>query len=65
MEDAALPRHPDWHLFGLMPVHVIGLLEKLAAQGHAQVQNAGAILRIEWAFPNMEAVVDAIIDRKV
>ena len=65
VEDAALPRHPDWHLFGLMPVHVIGLLEKLAAQGHAQVQNAGAILRIEWEYPHMEAVVDAIIDRKV
>ena len=48
-----------------MPADVLDLLNKLAAQGHAQVQSAGALLRIEWAYADMESVIHAILDRKV
>ncbi len=59
-EDAALPAHPDWGLFGLYPADVIKELEKEASRGHIQVQNAGQFLRIEWHYPNMESAIDAI-----
>jgi hypothetical protein len=39
---------------------VIGLLEISAAQGHLFLQHSGAILRIEWHYPDMEGVIDAI-----
>lgn len=60
VEDRELPRHRDWGLFGLMPADVITLLEKEASKGHLQVQNAGQLLRIEWRYPDMEHVIDAI-----
>ena len=59
-EDRNIPVHSDWKLFGLMPVDVVGLLEREAAKGHMQVQNAGQLLRIEWNYPNMEQVIDAL-----
>jgi hypothetical protein len=65
LEGQALLRHADWRLFGLLPADVLDLLNKLAAQGHAQVQSAGALLRLEWAYPDMESVIHAILDRKV
>ena len=65
VEAQALLRHPDWALFGLMPAEVLDLLNQMAAQGHAQVQSSGALLRIEWGYPDMESVIDAILDRKV
>ena len=55
-----IPKHRDWRLFGLMPADVIGLLEISAAQGHLFLQHCGAILRIEWHYPDMEGVIDAI-----
>jgi hypothetical protein len=55
-----ISKHPDWSLFGLMPTDVIALLEKSAAQGHLLLQHSGAILRIEWHYPDMEGVIDAI-----
>lgn len=55
-----IPKHRDWRLFGLMPADVIGLLEISAAQGHLFLQQSGAILRIEWHYPDMEGVIDAI-----
>ena len=55
-----IPKSPDWALFGLMPADVIALLEKTAAQGHLFLQYSGAILRIEWRYPDMEGVIDAI-----
>ncbi len=60
-----LIRHSDWRLFGLGPADVLGILEKLATQEHLQVQNAGALLRIEWVYTKMESVIDAILDRKI
>lgn len=60
VEDRNLPSHPDWRLFGLMPTEVIGLMEREAAKGHLQVQNAGQLLRIEWKHPDMEHVIDAL-----
>ena len=60
VEDRSLPDHPDWKLFGLMPTDVIGLLGREAARGHLQVQNAGQLLRIEWNYPDMEHVIDAL-----
>jgi hypothetical protein len=58
--DAEIICHPDWSLFGLSPKEVLALLEREASRGHLQVQNAGKLLRIEWKFPDMEHVVDAI-----
>lgn len=60
VEDRNIPDHPDWKLFGLMAGDVIGLLEREAAKGHLQVQNAGQLLRIEWNHPDMEHVIDAL-----
>ena len=60
VEDRHISGHPDWKLFGLMPADVIALLERQAAKGHLQVQNAGQLLRIEWKHPDMEHVIDAL-----
>jgi hypothetical protein len=60
LDDRDIPPHPDWKLFGLMPGQVISLLEREAAKGHLQVQNAGQLLRIEWNHPDMEHVIDAL-----
>jgi hypothetical protein len=60
VESQSIPRHPDWRLFGLMPADVIALLEKLAAQGHLQLQNAGGLLRLEWTYSDMESVIHAL-----
>ncbi|MDB6175050.1 MAG: putative inner rane protein [Chthoniobacteraceae bacterium] len=60
IDDRDLPAHPDWGLFGLMPADVIAHLEKEAARGHMQVQNAGQILRIEWKYSDMDHTLDAI-----
>jgi hypothetical protein len=59
-EGRQLVEHPDWQLFGLMPSDVVAQLEKEAARGHLQVQNAGQILRIEWRYEDMQEVVNAI-----
>ena len=60
IEDRNIPSHLDWQLFGLMPADVISLLEREAAKGHLQIQNAGQLLRIEWKYSNMEHVIDAL-----
>ena len=60
LDDRELTKHPDWALFGLMPSEVISLLEREASKGHLQLQNAGQILRIEWNYPDMEHVLNAI-----
>jgi hypothetical protein len=60
LDDSELTEHPDWALFGLMPTDVISLLEREASKGHLQLQNAGQILRIEWNYPDMEHVLNAI-----
>jgi hypothetical protein len=60
LDDRELTRHPDWALFGLMPADVISLLEREASKDHLQVQNAGQILRIEWKYPDMVHVLNAI-----
>jgi hypothetical protein len=60
LDDRELTRHPDWALFGLMPADVISLLEREASKDHLQVQNAGQILRIEWKYPDMIHVLNAI-----
>lgn len=60
LADAAIPSSPDWALFGLYPADVVAELEKEAARGHLQVQNAGQLLRIEWHYPSMENALDAI-----
>ena len=60
VEDRNIPEHPDWKLFGLTPSDVVGLLEREAAKGHLQVQNAGQLLRIEWNHSDMEHVIDAL-----
>lgn len=60
LEDREISRHRDWALFGLMPADVITHLEREASKGHLQVQNAGQILRIEWKYPDMEHVINAI-----
>jgi hypothetical protein len=60
VEDRHIPGHKDWRLFGLMPADVIALLEKEASKGRLQVQNAGQLLRIEWNYPDMEHVIDAL-----
>lgn len=60
VEDRDIPNHKDWLLFGLMPADVIALLEKEASRDRLQVQNAGQLLRIEWKFPDMENVIDAL-----
>ena len=65
LEGHELVQHTDWRLFGLSAADVLGFLEKLAAQQHLQVQNAGVFLRIEWVHSNMENVIDAILERKV
>lgn len=60
VDDRDIPHHPDWRLFGLNPAEVISHLERAAARGQIQVQNAGQILRIEWKHPDMEHFTDAI-----
>jgi hypothetical protein len=60
VEDRDIPEHPDWKLFGLMPGEVISLMEREAAKGHLQVQNAGQLLRIEWKWPDMNQLIDAL-----
>jgi len=60
VEDRDISSHRDWHLFGLMPTDVIPLLEKEASRDHLQIQNAGQLLRIEWKYPDMEHVIDAL-----
>jgi hypothetical protein len=60
MADAEIPGSPDWALFGLYPADVVAELDKEAARGHLQVQNAGQFLRIEWHYPSMEHAIDAI-----
>lgn len=62
VEDRDIPQHPDWSLFGLMPADVIALLDREASKGHLHVQNAGQILRIEWKYPEMTHVLNAISD---
>lgn len=59
-EGRSLIGHRDWQLFGLAPADVIGQLEREAARGHLQVQNAGQVLRIEWKYADMEHAIDAI-----
>ena len=59
-DNKQLVEHSDWQLFGLLPADVIAQLEKEAARGHLQVQNAGQVLRIEWRYANMEQVINAI-----
>jgi hypothetical protein len=60
IEDRNIPGHPDWKLFGLTPADVIALLEREASRGHLQIQNAGQLLRIEWKYPDMEHLIDAL-----
>lgn len=60
IEDRDLAAHPDWKLFGLMPADVISLLEREAARGHLQIQNAGQLLRMEWKYSNMDHLIDAL-----
>jgi hypothetical protein len=60
IEDRNIPGHPDWKLFGLTPADVISLLEREAGRGHLQIQNAGQLLRIEWKYPDMEHLIDAL-----
>lgn len=60
VEDRNIPDHTDWHLFGLTPADVIALLEREAGKGHLQVQNAGQLLRIEWKYPDMKDLIDAL-----
>jgi len=60
MDDRELTKHPDWALFGLMPTDVIAVLEREATKDHIQLQNAGQILRIEWKYPDMNHVINAI-----
>ncbi|NQX01741.1 DUF1819 family protein [bacterium] len=60
VEDRNIPSHTDWRLFGLMPADVIALLEREAGKGHLQVQNAGQLLRIEWKYPDMDPLIDAL-----
>ncbi len=60
VEDRNIPVHKDWLLFGLMPADVISILEKEASRGHLEIQNAGQLLRIEWKYPDIEQVIDAL-----
>lgn len=63
--DQPLVHHPDWRLFGLRPADVFATLEQLAARGHLQLQSSGPLLRIEWVYPDLEDLIDAIADREV
>lgn len=60
MDDDAIVRHPDWELFGLSHSEIVAALESAATQEHLFIQHSGAILRIEWKYPSMEAMIDAI-----
>ena len=59
-EDEDIARHRDWALFGLAPADVISSLDKAATQGHLFVQHSGALLRVEWKYQTMEAMLDAL-----
>jgi hypothetical protein len=59
-DDAAVVHSPDWGLFGLSLADVISALEKAATHDHLFVQHSGAVLRVEWKHPTMEAMLDAL-----
>jgi len=59
-DDQEIVRHRDWGLFGLLPADVIASLEKAATQGHLFVQHSGSLVRVEWKYQNMEAMLDAL-----
>jgi len=59
-DDTGVVRSPDWGLFGLPQADVISALEKAATHDHLFLQHSGAVLRIEWKHPTMEAMLDAL-----
>jgi hypothetical protein len=52
--------HPDWRLFGLEPLDVIGVWRALSGQGHLIVQSAGGIVNVSWKYEQMSEVIDVI-----
>lgn len=61
--DSAIPKHPDWHLFGLEPQEALNEVKKLGNDGHLIVQAAADLVQISWRYPTMEDCVRAIAQR--
>lgn len=58
--DASLADQEAWAMFGLLPGEVWGRLERLASDGWFEVQRAGHVARITWAYGSVKEVVDAL-----
>ena len=49
-----------WRLFLLEREDVIELLEESTAEGHCVFKHQGDVMDLEWAYPNLEACVEAL-----
>jgi len=58
--DASLADHEAWKVFGLLPEEVWGRLDRLASEGWFEVQRAGQVVRITWAYGSVEEAIDAV-----
>lgn len=63
--DNRLLAHDDWGLFGLDRQDVLEELKRLALQDWLIIQSAGNVIRIDWRYKDMEALTDAIGERKL
>jgi len=57
--DNALLEHEDWGLFGLEPMDVRNVLERVA-NGHFIPQFSGDLVRISWKYKTMEEALSGI-----
>ncbi len=57
----AILSHPDWEPLGLSPEDVRDEFARLSQRGHLLFQDAGDIASIQWKYPNLESVADAIL----
>lgn len=57
----AILAHPDWEPLGLLAPDVRDELARLSQRGHLLFQDAGQLAAIQWKYPNLEAVADAIL----
>jgi hypothetical protein len=51
-------KYEDWQLFGLEPIDVINILERLSYQGSFLFQFSGELLNISWKYKSMDEFVE-------
>lgn len=63
--DNSVLAHKDWGLFGMDRQDALEELKRLSLQGWLIIQSAGNVTRIDWQYKDMEALTDAIVERKL